>query len=61
MSTFIAAFDSDCVGCDALIRKGDEAVMVDGEAQHAVCPGSRASRTETLCASCWTTHAGECL
>lgn len=59
---FVAAFDSDCEECDELIQKGQEARMVgEGRAIHVTCPTPRPSRTETLCAACWTTHAGECL
>lgn len=57
---FVAAFDSDCENCDKLVEKGQEARMVgEGRAVHALCP-DRPRRTETLCAACWTTHAGEC-
>lgn len=55
MSTFIAAFDSDCAGCDTLIEKGDEAVMIDGQAEHARCPAQ--TRPQPVCSTCWLVHA----
>jgi len=54
-SVFIAAFDSDCPNCDTLLEKGDEGVMVDGEAQHARCPAR--TRPQPVCSNCWLVHA----
>lgn len=54
-ATFTAAFDSDCAACPEMIEKGDEAVFVDDEVQHARCPGD--TRPARACPDCFLVHA----
>lgn len=52
---FIAAFQSECATCPAPIEKGDDAVFVEGEVEHARCPA--ATTPQPVCSSCWLVHA----
>lgn len=55
MSTFIAAYATECPACPALIEPGDEAVYVGRDVEHARCPVVAAP--QPVCPSCFLAHA----
>jgi hypothetical protein len=66
---FVASFGGRCAAeCGDPIRPGEDVQYVADELMHAECAADtegrviRAERAEpSVCPSCWTVHAGECL
>lgn len=56
---FEAKYPGRCGECDRSISEGDDVTFEDDELIHAKCEGLH-SVPETVCATCWLVHAGEC-
>lgn len=64
--SFQARYPGRCGSCEERIHVGDSVQYEDDELVHADCPTPAVNQftvgpRESLCASCFTIHAGECM
>lgn len=62
--SFEARYPGHCHACDERIHPGESVTHTeDNELIHAVCHSDERDHQAavTVCSTCWTDHAGECL